>query len=107
MYSLASWILAVAAALAFEGPATTAILAIEALPGASEAKAAVETRRSGHAVNAQLARFQPDLEAFAGQVGGSPLLVAHIGEDQTEPLDLPDGSICRRILSPNASFSIS
>ena len=161
-YSLASWILAVAAALAFEGPATTivenltrlpaplaatigfvvtivvaegllsaagyiairpivsavrrssfnaadrvlgtlpggirsllivvvAILAIEALPVASDVKAAVETSRTGRAVNAQLARFQPELEAFSGRLGGSPLLVTRIGEDQTERLDLPDG----------------
>ncbi len=162
MYSLASWILAVAAALVLEGPATTfvetaaklptslaatigfvvtivvaeavlsvagylairpivtlvrrgpfnaadrilgtlpggirslllvavAILAIEALPVASEVKAAVETSRTGRAVNAQLARFQPELEAFTGRLGGSPLLVTRIGEDQTEQLDLPDG----------------
>jgi uncharacterized protein YkwD len=162
MYSLASWIIAVAAALALEGPATAlvkmlvrlptplaatigfvvtivvaesilagagylairpivalvrrgpfnvadrmlgtlpggirslllvvvAILAIEALPVASEVKAAVETSRTGRAVNAQLAKFQPELEAFAGRLGGSPLLVTRIGEDQTEQLDLPDG----------------
>jgi uncharacterized protein YkwD len=161
-YSLASWILAVAAALAFEGPAATiverlarlptplaatigfvttivvaealfsaagyiairpivalvrrsplnvadrilgtlpagirslfivavAILAIEALPVASEVKAAVETSGTGRAVNAQLAKFHPELETFAGQLGGSPLLVTRIGEDQTEQLDLPDG----------------
>ena len=161
-YSLASWILAIAAALAFEGPAATivervaglpaplaatigfvltivvaeavfsaagyiairpivalvrrspfgaadrilgtlpaairsllivavAILAIEALPIASEVKAAVETSRTGRTVNAQLARFQPGLEAFTGRLGGAPLLVTRIGEDQTEQLDLPDG----------------
>jgi uncharacterized protein YkwD len=162
MYSLASWVLAVAAALAFEGPAATivetiarlpaplaatigfvvtivvaealfsaagylairpvvalvrrssfsaadrilgtlpaglrsvlivavAILAIEALPLPSEVKAAVESSRTGRAVNAQLTRFQPELEAFTGHLGGSPLLVTRIGEDQTEQLDLPDG----------------
>jgi len=161
-YSLASWVLAVTAALAFEGPAITiveilargptplaatigfvvtvvvaeaifsaagyfairpivalvrrsplhaadrilgtlpagvrsifivaiAILTIEALPVASEVKAAVETSRAGRAVNAQIARFQPELEAFAGQLGGSPLVVTRVGEDQTEQLDLPDG----------------
>jgi len=67
-----------------------AILAIEALPVASEVKAAVETSGTGRAVNAQFARFQPELEAFTGQLGGSPLLVTRIGEDQTEQLDLPD-----------------
>jgi uncharacterized protein YkwD len=67
-----------------------AILATEALPVASEVKAAVETSRTGRAVNAQLARFQPELEAFTGRLGGS-LLVTRIGEDETEPLDLPDG----------------
>jgi len=161
-YSLASWILAVAAALAFEGPATTiveklaglptpfaaaigfvvtiviaeavlsvagylairpivsvvrrspfnvadkvlgtlpggirslfivaiAILAIEALPIASDVREAVETSRTGRAVNAQLAKFEPELEAFTGRLGGSPLLVTRVGEDQTERLDLPDG----------------
>jgi uncharacterized protein YkwD len=162
MYSLASWILAVAVALAFEGPATNivqalaglprplaatigfvvtivaaealfsaagffairpivalvrrsrlnrvdkmlgtlpaairslfivavAILALEALPVASEVKATVETSRTGRVVNAQVAAFHPQIEAFTGQLGGSPLLVMRIGEDQTEHLDLPDG----------------
>jgi uncharacterized protein YkwD len=162
MYSLASWILAVAAALAFRGPATAvieflarlpkplaatlafvmtivvvealfsvaghfairptvalvrrsalstvdrilgtvpatirslfivavAIIAIEALPVSSEVKAAVETSRTGRLVNAEIAAFQPQIEAFTGQLGGSPLLVTRIGEDQTEHLDLPDG----------------
>ena len=68
-----------------------AILAIEALPVASEVKAAVETSRTGRAVNAQLARFKPELEAFSGRLGGSPLLVTRIGEDESERLDLPDG----------------
>lgn len=67
-----------------------AVLAIEALPVASEVKAAVETSRTGRAVNAQLAKFQPELEAFAGRLGGSSFLVTRIGEDQTEQLDLPD-----------------
>jgi uncharacterized membrane protein required for colicin V production len=54
-----------------------AILAIEALPFGSEVKAAVETSRAGRLLNTLL--------------GGSPLLVTKIGEDQTEHLDLPDG----------------
>jgi uncharacterized protein YkwD len=161
MYSLATWILAVAAALAFQGPATTliqtfalpepvaatigfvvavvvvealfslaghvairpvvalvrrsalsgvdrflgivpatirslfivavAIVAIEALPVSSEVKAAVETSRTGRLVLAEVAAFQPQLEALTGQLGGSPLLVTRLGEDQTEHLDLPDG----------------
>jgi uncharacterized protein YkwD len=162
MYSLASWILAVAAALAFAGPVTTlvetlaglpkpfaapigyvvtlvvvealfsaagyvairpivalvrrsavspvdrilgivpatirsivivavAILAIEALPVGSDVKVAVETSRTGRVINAQIAALQPEIEAFTGQLGGSPLLVTRIGEDQTERLDLPDG----------------
>ena len=68
-----------------------AILAIEALPIASDVKAAVETSRIGRTVNAQLANLQPELEAFTGRLGGSPLLVTRVGEDQTEQLDLPDG----------------
>jgi uncharacterized protein YkwD len=162
IYSLASWVLAVAAALAFAGPATSlveavsalprpvaatvgfvvtivvvealfsvagslairpivalvrhsplspgdrilgtvpatlrsffivavAILAIEALPVASDMKATVETSRTGRFVTAEIAAFQPQIEAFTGQLGGSPLLVTRIGEDQTEHLDLPDG----------------
>jgi uncharacterized protein YkwD len=162
MYSLASWILAVAAALAFAGPAAAfvqtltgfprplaatiafvvtivaaealfsaagylairpivglvrrsplgiadrilgtvpaairslfivavAILAIEALPLGSDVKAAVEASRTGRAVNAEIVAFQPQIESFTGQLGGSPLLVTRVGEDQTERLDLPDG----------------
>jgi uncharacterized protein YkwD len=68
-----------------------AILAIEALPVASDMKAAVETSRTGRFVTAEIAAFQPQIEAFTGQLGGSPLLVTRIGEDQTEHLDLPDG----------------
>ena len=161
-YSLASWVLAVAAALAFAGPATAvvqmfaglprplattiafvvtivaaeavfsaagylairpivalvrrspldfadrilgtvpaavrslfvvavAILAIEALPVGSDAKAAVEASRTGRIVNAEIVAFQPQIESFTGQLGGSSLLVTRVGEDQTERLDLPDG----------------
>jgi uncharacterized protein YkwD len=161
MYSLASWILAVTAALAFDGPATNivealtglprplsatigfvativivealfsaagylamrpilaviqrsplsradlilgtvpaairsffivavAIVAIEALPVRSDVKAAVETSRTGRIVNAQIAALQPQIEAFTGQLGGSPFLVTRIGEEETEHLDLPD-----------------
>ena len=162
MYSLASWVLAVAAGLALEGPATNiteavtglpapvaatvgfvvtvvaveglfsvagylavrpivaavrgsrlsaadrilgtvpgairsvfvvavAILAIEALPVGSDAKAAVETSRTGRVVNAGIAALEPQIQSFAGQFGGSSFLVTRIGEDQTEHLDLPDG----------------
>ena len=162
MYSLASWVLAVTAALAFAGPATAfveafagfprplaatiafvvtivaaealfsaagylairpivgvvrrsplgiadrilgtvpaairslfivavAILAIEALPLGSDVKAAVEASRTGRVVNAEIVAFQPQIESFTGQLGGSPLLVTRVGEDQTERLDLPDG----------------
>ena len=162
MYSLASWVLAVAAGLALEGPATNiteavtglpapvaatvgfvvtvvaveglfsvagylavrpivaavrgsrlsaadrilgtvpgairsvfvvavAILAIEALPVGSDAKAAVETSRTGRVVNAGIAALEPQIQSFAGQLGGSSFLVTRIGEDQTEHLDLPDG----------------
>lgn len=162
MYSLASWILAVAAAFAFQGPAAAvvdvivplpnplaaaigffavvvgaeavlsvgghlairpivavvrrnrfshadrilgtvpaamrslfivavAILAMEALPVASEVKAAVETSRTGRVVSAQLAALEPEITALTSQLGGSPLLVTRIGEDQTERLGLPEG----------------
>jgi len=68
-----------------------AILAIEAFPVGSEMKAAVEASRTGRFVNAQIVAFQPQIESFTRQLGGSPLLVTRIGEDQTERLDLPDG----------------
>jgi uncharacterized membrane protein required for colicin V production len=68
-----------------------AVLAIETLPVASEVKAAVETSRTGRVVNAQIAALQPEIAAITGQLGGSPLLVTRIGEDQTEHLELPDG----------------
>lgn len=68
-----------------------AILAIEALPVGSDMKAAVEASRTGRLVNAEIAAVQPEIESFAGQLGGGPLLVTRIGEDQTEQLDVPDG----------------
>jgi uncharacterized protein YkwD len=68
-----------------------AILAIEALPLGSDVKAAVEASRTGRVVNAEIVAFQPQIESFTGQLGGSPLLVTRVGEDQTERLDLPDG----------------
>lgn len=67
-----------------------AILAIEALPLASDFKAAVETSRSGRIVGEQVTAIQPQIAALTSQLGGSPLLVTKIGEDQTEKLDLPD-----------------
>jgi uncharacterized membrane protein required for colicin V production len=66
------------------------ILTIEALPASSEVKAAVEMSRTARFVNAEAGAFQPQIEAFTGQLGGSSLLVTRIGEDQTEHLDLPD-----------------
>ncbi|TMG45192.1 MAG: hypothetical protein E6H91_13750 [Chloroflexi bacterium] len=70
-----------------------AILAIEALPVASEFKAAVETSRSGRIVGEQVTAVQPQIAALTSQLGGSPLLVTKIGEDETERLDLPDGLV--------------
>jgi len=67
-----------------------AILAIEALPVASEVKAAVETSRSGRIVGEQVSAVQPQISALTSQLGGSPFLVTKIGEDETEKLDLPD-----------------
>jgi uncharacterized protein YkwD len=67
-----------------------AILTIQALPLSSEVKAAVETSRTARLVNAEVAAFQPQIETFTGQLGGSPLLITRIGEHETERLDLPD-----------------
>ena len=55
------------------------------------AKAAVETSRTGRMVGDQLAIYQPEIVAFTGQLGGAPLLVTKLGEDDTQKLDLPDG----------------
>jgi uncharacterized protein YkwD len=68
-----------------------AILAIEALPVGSDMKAAVEASRTGRLVSSEIAAVQPEIESFAGQLGGGPLLVTRIGEDQTEQIDVPDG----------------
>jgi len=54
--------------------AAVAVLAIEALLVSSEVKAAVETSRTGRLVNAEIAAFQPQIEAFTGQLGGSAIL---------------------------------
>ena len=67
------------------------VLAIEAVPFGSEVHAAVDTSRTGGIVKAQVVAFPPPIERFTGRLGGSPLLVTRIGEDQTEHLDLPDG----------------
>jgi uncharacterized protein YkwD len=67
-----------------------AVLAIETLPLNSEIKAAVESSATGRAVSAGLASYEPALASFAGQLGGTSLLVTKIGEDQTEALALPD-----------------
>jgi len=67
-----------------------AILAIEALPVGSDIKAQVDTSRTGRAVSDQLAAYQPQIAAITGTLGGSPLLVTKLGEDDTQKLDLPD-----------------
>ena len=68
-----------------------AVTALVSLPVGSDVKAAVETSRFGRAVSAQVAASQPQLQALSAQLGGVPLLVTKIGEDETEKLDLPDG----------------
>jgi uncharacterized protein YkwD len=67
------------------------ILAIEALPVSSEIKAAVEDSRTARIVNDQVQTYQPQIAAFTSQLGGGPLLVTKLGEEDTEKLDLPDG----------------
>jgi uncharacterized protein YkwD len=66
------------------------VLAIEALPVSSEIKAAVEESRTGHVVSDQVEAYQPQIAALTSQLGGGPLLVTKLGEDDTEKLDLPD-----------------
>ena len=67
------------------------VLAIEALPVSSEIKAAVEDSRTARIVNDQVQTYQPQIAAFTSQLGGGPLLVTKLGEEDTEKLDLPDG----------------
>jgi uncharacterized protein YkwD len=67
------------------------VLAIEALPVSSEIKAAVEESRTARIVNDQVETYQPQISAFTSQLGGGPLLVTKLGEEDTEKLDLPDG----------------
>ncbi|TMG35607.1 MAG: hypothetical protein E6H88_12025 [Chloroflexi bacterium] len=71
--------------------AAVAVTALVSLPLSSDLKAAVETSRFGRVVSAQIAALQPQLQALTAQLGGVPLLVTKIGEDETEKLDLPDG----------------
>jgi uncharacterized protein YkwD len=67
-----------------------AVLGILALPFSSETKAAVEASRTGRIVTAQFAAFSRQIASLTGQIGGSPLLVTRVGEDETERLVLPD-----------------
>jgi uncharacterized protein YkwD len=66
------------------------VLAIEALPLSTEIKAAVETSRTGRIVNDRVVAYQPQISALTNRLGGAPLLVTRVGEEQTELLSLPD-----------------
>jgi uncharacterized protein YkwD len=67
------------------------VLAVEALPISSEIKAAVEGSRTARIVNDQVETYQPQIASFTSQLGGGPLLVTKLGEEDTQKLDLPDG----------------
>lgn len=65
------------------------VVAIQALPLSSEIKAAVETSRTARIVG-DLGINERQIAALATRLGGTPLLVTKVGEDQSEPLALPD-----------------
>ena len=67
-----------------------AVVAIGALPLSSDVKAAVETSRTGRIVGDRFVELQPQITALANQLGGAPLLVTKLGEDDTQTLDVPD-----------------
>lgn len=60
-------------------------------PVSSDIKAAIESSRIARGLIDQISALQPTLARLSGQVGESvPLFVTRLGEDQSEPLDLPN-----------------
>jgi hypothetical protein len=67
------------------------LAALVVSPLSSDFKATIESSRIARALIDQISALQPTLARLSGQLGESvPLFVTRLGEDQSEPLDLPD-----------------
>lgn len=67
------------------------LAALVVSPVSSDLKATIESSRIARALIDQISTLQPTLARLSGQLGESvPLFVTRLGEDQSEPLDLPN-----------------
>jgi uncharacterized membrane protein required for colicin V production len=67
------------------------LAALVVSPISSDYKATIESSRIARLLIDQISVLQPTLARLSGQLGESvPLFVTRLGEDQREPLDLPD-----------------
>ena len=68
------------------------LAALVVSPLSSDLKATIESSRIARGLIDQISALQPTLARLSGQLGETvPLFVTKLGEDQTEPLDLPSG----------------
>ncbi len=66
------------------------LAALVVSPVSNDLKATVESSRIARGLIGQISALQPTLARLSGQLGESvPLFVTRLGEDQSEPLDLP------------------
>ena len=66
------------------------LAALVVSPLSSDFKATIESSRIARALIDQISALQPTLARLSGQLGETvPLFVTRLGEDQSEPLDLP------------------
>ncbi len=67
------------------------LAALVVSPVSSDVKATIESSRIARALIDQISALQPTLARLSGQLGETvPLFVTRLGEDQREPLDLPN-----------------
>jgi uncharacterized membrane protein required for colicin V production len=67
------------------------LAALVVSPVSSDFKATIESSRIARGLIDQISALQPTLARLSGQLGESvPLFVTRLGEDQSEPLDLPN-----------------
>lgn len=67
------------------------LAALVVSPVSSDLKATIESSRIARGLIEQISVLQPTLARLSGQLGESvPLFVTRLGEDQRQPLDLPD-----------------
>ena len=67
------------------------LAALVVSPLSSDFKATIESSRIARALIDQISALQPTLARLSGQLGETvPLFVTRLGEDQSEPLDLPN-----------------